>query len=120
MRSRAFRIALLAFQAIWLNAIVPGHTRGVVTLGGATCHTSTVAQHGCCPSKASSKQPAVPTKPSAQCAVCHFAARITPPPVIDLRPPPLALTSQRVEIIPRSADSADLPPAYYGRGPPVV
>ena len=45
MFGRPFRILLLAFQAVWLGAIVPGHTRGVVTLPG-----SEPAGGGCCAS----------------------------------------------------------------------
>src|SRR4051812_47753099 len=102
MRSRGFCIALLVFQAVWLNAIVPGHTRGVVTLPGMSCDAGPTVAAGarCCPAKGSSKAPAAPADRSAHCAVCYFAARITPPPVIDLTPPPLARTEIRVEVLP--------------------
>jgi hypothetical protein len=121
MRSRAFRMALLVFQAIWLNAIVPGHTRGVVTLTGSEQRGTTMAAGAhCCPAKGSSKNPAAPAKGSGNCAVCYFAARITPPPVIDLTLPPLMRTEVRVEVLPASADSAPLAATLFERGPPGV
>jgi hypothetical protein len=128
---RAFTFALLAFQAIWLNAVVPGHTRGVVTLCGAggASPAPAVAASGpkhtaCCPTKKPATDAASDSAPADQkadhCAVCHFAARVTPPPVFDFTLPALARTSIRVEVVPASADSADLPPAFYGRGPPTA
>jgi hypothetical protein len=127
VRSTAFRIFFVAFQAIWLNAVVPGHTRGAITLCGAS--TATVAatdaatgprQTACCPTKKPASDPAPAGQKSDHCAVCHFAARVTPPPAFDFTLPALARTSIRVDVLPASADSADLPPAFYGRGPPTA
>src|SRR5687767_12058669 len=109
MRSRLFRILFVAFQAVWLNAVVPGHTRGVVTIGtgpgvatteAASCHVARPASHRCCPieqaKKDGAKKDDAPTsEQKGRCAVCVFAARVTPPPVFDLAPPAMALLCVR-------------------------
>src|SRR5437868_11941263 len=84
MFARPGRIALLVYQALWLCVIVPGHTRGVVVLPGTTI--------SCCKSPEKSR-PADSNSPTRQknCAICNFAARITPAIPIDLTPPPLEL-----------------------------
>src|SRR4051794_40481762 len=97
MRFRPGHLALLLFQAIWLNVIVPGHTRGVVALPGADCQACDAAaaslptRASCCDSSPtrSQRQTPNPSGRASRCAVCAFAARLTVPPVIDLTPPAL-------------------------------
>ena len=73
-------MAVLLFQAVWLNAIVPGHRRGAVEVPGAECMACkvTVPQHECCPEMADEAlaKPAAPISkdPVAHCAICYFAA----------------------------------------------
>lgn len=99
MRSRALRIAILLFQALWLNVIVPGHQRGVVRLPGEDCpecREVATAQPACCEDEPREKHPAKPQRdPALHCAICYFAARLSPAPFVDLTPPPLRLTNWR-------------------------
>jgi len=128
VRRRLGIFALLVFQVIWLNVIVPGHTRGVVTLAGAptaeeSCHP--VAKTKCCPSKAGrageeSEPPVDDDERKANCAVCYFAARMAPPPAVDLLPSPLEIVRLASPALPESVDSLETLPTYYGRGPPLV
>ena len=126
MLRRAGILALLVFQGLWLNVIVPGHTRGVVTLpswpGGETPHED----HGCCAggsSKASddSSRSKPSSDRSAHCAVCFFAVRLSLPPALDLGPGPLELLcGVRPSLQPESLVTPDPLPTYLGRGPPIV
>src|SRR4051794_7235672 len=120
MRRRAGIFALLIFQSLWLNVIVPGHTRGVITLPG----WSSRADHSCCSthgerSRSDEKSPQ-PDGRAAHCAICFFAARLTLPQTIDLTPAPLELLETRE--VPRLATRGDasFPPVYFGRAPPIV
>src|SRR5690242_20355775 len=123
MLGRALRIALLLFETVWLNAVVPGHTRGIVPLPGtgcAACQTRS-GQDGCCMDEEGRKPDAPRHKsgdPAANCAICHFAARVTAPPFVDFTLPPMA----RVGSVPRFASPAicSLAPLtpYDGRAPP--
>ncbi|HEX8525172.1 MAG TPA: hypothetical protein VF669_23175 [Tepidisphaeraceae bacterium] len=117
MFSRPGRISLLLFQLVWLNVILPGHTRGAVTLpqagtGGA-----------CCGHRENAGEKSIPPKPAkdpAHCAVCFFAARLTLPENIDLTPPPLNLLAI---LTPQQADcvtSIALATCFDGRAPPLA
>jgi hypothetical protein len=122
MRSRVLRIAILLFEALWLNVIVPGHRRGVVALPGercSTCATQVVVAKACCANKAHPAKAPDGRDPAEHCAICYFAARLSAPVVIDFTLPPLALIGFAE---PRQAEEA---PAihffatYDGRAPPV-
>jgi len=125
MRGRTFRIALLVFQALWLNVIMPGHRRGIVALPGEACHAQTAgaveATH-CCSSSGTDKRPDAPTKnsgdPALHCSLCYFAARVTPPPVVDLTPPPLRLLDQTDPPAAEHRISIATLSTYDGRAPP--
>src|SRR5688572_1312545 len=98
MAPRWLRILVLAFQVVWLGAVVPEHTRGVVTLpgtGGDACcaDDAKVVETSCCaePGEQPKKDSDDPAKRAAHCAICFFALRITTPPPIDFCPPPLEL-----------------------------
>jgi hypothetical protein len=131
MRWRPGHLALLVFQAIWLNVVLPGHTRGVVTLAGADCDACAARQtvlstnNSHCCSTASSPTRHQPhdqptPKQKASCALCAFAARVTPPPPITVAPAhtgssiPLPLPRPDVPV------SLELIPTYYGNGPPSI
>jgi hypothetical protein len=119
MRGRIGRIALLIFQALWLNVILPGHTRGIITLPGAACPD--LGSSCCARSKATQQNgPAKPNRRPGACAVCFFAARLATPDVVDLTPPPLGLVAvldvPAVQSMPRAA----MPLAFDSRGPPAV
>jgi hypothetical protein len=130
MRWRPGHLAFLLFQAIWLNVVLPGHTRGIVTLAGASCSAcatqagddagrAAANKHCCSASPASHQARHDPTpRQKANCAICAFAARITPPPPISVIPqhagPAIALTPP----LRQAAVSLELIPTYYGNGPP--
>ena len=121
MRGRVVRITLLLFQVVWLNAVLPGHTRGIIPLAcesKAQSHCS-MAAAGNCPKKSSPDAPATPGR-SSNCAVCQYAARMTPPPVLDWRPAALELTDLVPEIAGLGVESADSVLTYNGRAPPVA
>ena len=121
MRWRPGHLALLIFQIIWLNVILPGHMRGIVTLpGSGACEES---GSSCCSAKKNSN----PSKPgqsngnrAARCAICYFAARVTPPPVVDLRPPALELLAIQSPPARLEAISLERLCPYLGRAPPVI
>src|SRR4051794_13144805 len=78
---RALRILLILTQALWLNVMLPGHTRGSITLSGSK-HSS------CCASKnndSGSKDRAPSQRDREHCAICYFAAGLVSPPVVDFR-----------------------------------
>lgn len=124
MRWRPGHIALLIFQALWLNVILPGHMRGVVTLPGSADQSEAGDDCGscCATSKPDSSQDKSPSdgNRAARCAVCFFALRVTPPPVVDLRPPAMALLE--IEAPPAHATfvSYEHRLTYLGRAPPAV
>ena len=126
MHSRAFRVALLVFEALWLNVIVPGHQRGVVRLPGESCPACEAdsAPRECCHAQATRQS--IPTKhkpagdPAQHCAICYFAARLCTPPVIDLSPPPLRLVEQLPVPAAHTRESFKVRPTYYGRAPPAM
>jgi hypothetical protein len=113
---RAARILLIAFQVLFLNVVLPGHTRGVITLSGK----SSSAGAACCHSKHGDS----PAKPSerdkAECAVCFFAARVTPPPVVDLGLTRLGLAEVMAVAKPVTVESAQVELPIHGRAPPVA
>ncbi len=121
LRTRPVAVFLLVYQAVFLNVVLPGHTRGAVTLDGR--HT---ADWCCCCGGGAEARPAPdrkgPSAPSQRdrdhCAFCHFAARLVPPVVPDVRlaPPGLlvVLTTPRPAAIAPAARIV----TYYGRGPP--
>ena len=118
MRGRSFALALLLYQAFFLNVVLPGHTRGLITLdhGG-----SSDACAACCASK-SAKKSEVPTSPSprdqANCAICHFAMRVTPAPAISLDLPKLGLLAVLPFPAPHTVESRAVVHTYLGRAPP--
>jgi hypothetical protein len=120
---RAALICLLIYQAIFLNVVLPGHTRGAITLTGNSSGTTTASCGGCC-AEGNSEKPDQKRSPSGKdrenCALCHMAARITPAPAISLTLPKLG----EIELLPvvsaMKADSLEQRLAYYGRAPPFI
>ena len=88
MLRRASVIAFVIFELVWLNVIIPGHTRGAVTMPCACEHSDTAEA---CPLCAAAKTAHhVPTSRDREhCALCFFAAHLSIPPVIDLSAPKL-------------------------------
>ena len=120
MRSRALRILLLVFEALWLNVIVPGHRRGAVPLPGEKCVACEPPKDDCCPEASGSTKstPSKPVDPAAHCAICYFAARLSPPPVIDFTPPRPQVVGLAQVPPPIARPSVPFLPTYDGRAPP--
>jgi hypothetical protein len=94
--SRLWPWLLLAYQFFFLNVVLPGHTRGAITLDGK--HTG--CPMCCCCAAAShadkTGQPIPSQRDRDNCALCNFAARLT-----FVVPPNLRLTEfQLLEILP--------------------
>ena len=114
VRWRPGHLALIVFQAFWLNVVLPGHVRGVVTLPG-TC-----LERACCHRDQPVKNGQMPAKRVANCAVCAFAARLDVPPAVDLGLGRLGLAGI-VQVRGRGAvASIEFVGTYLGRGPPVA
>jgi len=123
MLRRAGIIALSIFELVWLNVVIPGHTRGAVTM---PCGCSTATSTASCPfcDPAAGNKPAgshhSPTPGDREhCALCFFAAHLTIPPAVDLWAPRLLFlnyikAAAAEHLIPRDA----LVP-YDVRGPPL-
>jgi hypothetical protein len=125
MSSRALRIAILLFEAVWLNIIVPGHTRGIVAFRSGTddcpicpaCATRSTCP--CCAGKVPAGSPRNPTPVDrSNCAICQFMASLSLPPVYDYRPAAM----QPLELLPipqpPSRMSVTLIDGDHCRGPP--
>ena len=117
MLGRAGRISLVVFQFVWLNMVVPGHTRGAVTLPG------TRQQASCCvhrTDKSKDQNPAKPGNDPCHCAICSFSARLTVPETIDLTPPALELLAIAEPVKIESIHTFSIPAPFDGRAPPAV
>jgi hypothetical protein len=82
--SRIILGLLLAYQALFLNVLLPGHTRGAITLDGK--HTAPCCCCGGGADRPAGKGPAVPSQRDRDhCAICQFAAGITSVPMLYLK-----------------------------------
>jgi hypothetical protein len=115
--NRGLRVALIVFQALWLNVLLPGHTRGVIVTPGTARQV-----HDCCRSEGAPGKdtPADSQRRAAHCAICFFAAHLSTPPVIDLSAPPLGLTDTLKPVAPTVCHAAEFVPTYLGRAPPMA
>ena len=122
MRWRTLRVLVLVFQALWLNVIVPGHRRGVVALPGescAACERGKVAEGECCEMDGGKQRQEAPKgDPALHCAVCYFAARVTPAEFVDLSLPPLGYLHEVEGVGVESRVGVGVVWTYDGRGPP--
>ena len=117
LRARPLAVFLLVYQALFLNVLLPGHTRGAITLDGK--HTACCC---CCGGERgpAGKVPAVPSQRDRDhCAICNFAARVTPPEVFDLRLDPLGLLERLPVPAPTAVVSLDRISTYLACGPPL-
>jgi hypothetical protein len=124
LRSRSLRVAVLLFQAVWLNAVVPGHQRGAVALPGETCAACHASAESCCPDMAEGpparpESPA-PNDPASHCAICHFAAALFAAPPIDLSPPAHKFLKTIDPLPPEGTAVIAFCASYYGRAPPAA
>jgi hypothetical protein len=122
LRWRLMRIALLLFEAAWLNIIVPGHQRGIVQDPGEPCAACAAAHAEAChaagPSGRPGHVPPMPGDPASHCAICHFAAMLMLPPVADFTAPKLELLELGRAEITDSTCLISFHATYFSRGPP--
>ena len=120
VRTRPAAVFLLVYQTVFLNVVLPGHTRGAITLDGR--HTGDRAV--CCCGDVGDKpadddrRPVPSQRDRDHCSICNFAARVVPPTLPDLRLVPLGLVDRLPSPRPATVDPADRIVTYYGRGPP--
>jgi hypothetical protein len=106
----------LAYQTFFLNVVVPGHTRGAITLTG---QASMQRLKGCCcDSKPGDSKDAPTPKDRQNCAICNLAAHYTLPPVVDFRLSELGLLTLLPISPAATIDPSDFVPTYYACGPP--
>lgn len=116
---RTLRWAFIFFQCLWLNVVVPGHTRGAMAVPGSKRVGAVVSNAGgCCKAKSASQQEA-PLDPS-RCAVCHYALGLSLPPVYSYDHRPAGLIGLLPVPAVQSVAPADVHPAFFERGPPVM
>ena len=122
MHWRFGRIIFIAFQAVWLNVLIPGHTRGCMLLPGSQCEDSIChLAHGgdvkpCCEH---SKQPATPAK-TQNCAICNLAANLVTPPPFQLILPPLVLLHFIGDGRAHSLVAREVLVPFFSCGPPAL
>ena len=79
MHSRLFRIFLLAFTTLWFGAVLPGHTRGIITVPGSANSSAgddAEMRASCCPSpgKEGNEKGKHKQTNGSCCAICFFIA----------------------------------------------
>jgi hypothetical protein len=114
-RRKLIAILLLAFQAFFLNVVVPGHVRGAVTLSGN--RSASLSELGCpfCASSHTHQKSPTPANPS-DCEICYIAVGLMLPPPVDfdlvklgvislapVQPPAVVVISSQVRPIPSRA-----------------
>lgn len=117
---RPLRWAFILFQFAWLNVVLPGHTRGSITVPG----TKPTAPACCAGHQAGSRTPAENQQPTpadrANCAICYFAAGMSTPPPVIVAPMPRGVVAILPLPAPEILISSDYPAAYHGRAPPAA
>jgi hypothetical protein len=119
---KSFSIFLLLFETIFLTIIVPGHTRGVITLTGKNS-AATVADLGCpfCHPQPSTDPKHAPTgREQSECAICNLAVRLTLPPIVDFVPPLLCLAIAPPTPAQRPAPFLPVHFIRHDRAPPFI
>jgi len=124
---RRFCWPLILFQFVWLNIVVPGHTRGFVTIGqscdGQSCTEQTPAGQAasCCSNKSHNPASKSPTPDQQKrCAICAFAAALSTPPVVVFKLVLLGGGGSIFLSAPTSALTPELSSTNRERAPPVT
>ena len=116
---RSLRWSFILFQLLWLNAVLPGHTRGAVTMPGSTPAAAGAGDSCCSTSHDAKKQSPTPDQ-QKRCAVCYFAIGLHLPPAISFDQLQLGLISTLPIPPPAAFDSARTILPFHGRAPPAV
>jgi hypothetical protein len=113
VRGRLLRILIAGFWFVWTGIIIPGHTRGAITVDGKQTIGS------CCQSKGADGKPQ-PVRSSSNCAVCHLAAKLMPASAFSIRLDP----GELLEILPLGSTAAPVVVApaliLQSRAPPAA
>ena len=120
MLRRAAILALVIFEALWLNVIIPGHRRGCVTMPCCSCSEASGAP--ACPLCAAAGKGSKhsPTPADRQnCALCFFAAHLSIPPTLDLSAPKLRFLNYVRPELAQHLISREVLVPFDACGPPV-
>lgn len=130
MWTHLLKITFVALQAFWMLAILPGHVRGMIVVGGdaRACDAATKAAPnaaGCCVAESGdSPKPSPANTPSperqSRCAVCYQAHGYPLPPVFDINLAPSGLCELRRLIEPSKRHQLLCSPTYFANGPPRI
>lgn len=118
--------ALIFFQVVWMNVIIPGHIRGAVTLPDRKAAArqemgpKVLDAGGCCASLIGKKDKTrTPTSEERQrCAVCFVAAGYSLPPVYGFDLTPNGTAIETVVAFVQRIESPAFPRTYDATGPP--
>lgn len=115
---RRFRLILALYAFVWLNFVVPGHTRGIITLPGADFLTKGTA---CCEHDSREGKNKAPTsEEKSNCAICFVAATYTVAvfDLVDLQPAEL-VEQPNLEVAAQVV-SREFPNLFWPTGPPCL
>ena len=120
---RSLRWAFIFFQCLWLNVVVPGHTRGAFAMPGSKTVGSAVESDSCCATKHA--RPGTPEKSDKpldrdRCAVCHYALGLTLPPVFSFDHQPAGLVGVAPVLPVETPSLVPVRLATSERGPPIT
>jgi len=128
LRSNPVRFAVLLWFAGWMVLVMPGHTRGIVTLPDAdrAAQADESGAASCCEPKPSCCEPGDaddcpdrPSDPARHCAICFLKAKMTDPPPVTLYTPYLGeLDELAFQVDDSLADDQTAPKQLRGRAPP--
>lgn len=116
---------LIVFLFLWLNVVLPGHTRGMITVPGSSPTAQAETPDACCsvggkktpdPAKAPTEAPTQDEK--RRCAVCFFAAALDLPPVVTFDHSPRGLLAVLPLAEHEHVESLLVLRPYHGRAPP--
>src|SRR5689334_1212409 len=118
MQSRALRISVLIFAALWFGVLLPVHTRGQIALPGD--ESASEQAHTCCAAnQANHSTPGAPKK-SHSCAVCYLIATLDLPAPLTINAPPPVLAGLVGREVPQRIVSYTSRLTCSERGPPLL
>jgi hypothetical protein len=118
---RIARAIFALYVVAWFNVVVPGHTRGLLTMPGGSDRAQTSGKSCCAGCPTDSNQPQKPTPDQKRrCAVCYVAANYTVPVVyfLDLNPADCVEVANLAAVA--QVCSLDFPAPYWPVGPPTM
>ena len=115
---RFARAILALYVLVWFTVVVPGHTRGILTMPGEPQAQSGAA--ACCASTSTDSNKNKKPTPDQQrrCAVCFVAANYTVPVVFTFDPEPAECVAVANLAALAQVFSIDFPTPFWPVGPP--